>query len=77
MKKVTIYSTPTCVYCNMAKNYFKDKNVSFEEFNVAQDMERQKEMINLTGQRGVPVIVIDGEAIVGFNKPRVEELLGL
>lgn len=77
MKKVTIYSTPTCVYCNMAKNYFKEKNVSFEEFNVAQDMERQKEMINLTGQRGVPVIVIDGEAIVGFNKPRVEELLGL
>ncbi|MFA6077447.1 MAG: glutaredoxin family protein [Candidatus Paceibacterota bacterium] len=77
MKKVTIYSTPTCVYCNMAKNYFKDKNVSFEEFNVAQDMERQKEMINLTGQRGVPVIVIEGEAIVGFNKPRVEELLGL
>ena len=77
MKKVTIYSTPTCVYCNMAKNYFKEKNVSFEEFNVAQDMERQKEMINLTGQRGVPVIVIDGEAIVGFNKPKVEELLGL
>ncbi len=77
MKKVTIYSTPTCVYCNMAKSYFQEKNVPYEEFNVGQDFERQKEMIELTGQRGVPVIVIDGEAIVGFNKPRVQELLGL
>jgi alkyl hydroperoxide reductase subunit F len=61
----------------MAKSYFKEKNVSYEEFNVAQDFEKQKEMITLTGQRGVPVIVIDGEATVGFNKPRIQELLGL
>lgn len=77
MKKVSIYSTPTCHYCNLAKEYFNAHNVQFENFNVAEDAEKRDEMIELTGQMGVPVIRIDNELVVGFNKPLVAELLGL
>ncbi len=77
MKKVTIYSTPVCVYCNMAKAYFKENNIPYEEHNVAADLERRKEMIDMTGQMGVPVIVVDDQAFVGFNKPAVAKMLGL
>lgn len=76
-KKVTIYSTPSCVYCNIAKNYFKENNVAYEDYNVAADLGKRKEMVDLSGQMGVPVIVIGDEHIVGFNKPQVAELLGL
>jgi len=75
MKKVTIYSTPTCHFCNLAKNYFQDHNVEYTEHDVSVDIEKQKEMIEMTGQMGVPVITVDGEAIVGFNQPKLEELL--
>jgi len=75
MKKVTIYSTPTCHFCNLAKAYFKDHGVAYEEHNVVGDIERQKEMIDLSGQMGVPVIIIDGEVVVGFNQPKIEALL--
>ncbi len=77
MAKVTIYSTPTCGYCNMAKEFFKENNVSFEEFNVAEDEEKRKEMIEKSGQMGVPVIYVDDEMSVGFDKARLTELLGL
>jgi glutaredoxin-like YruB-family protein len=75
MKQVTIYSTPTCHFCNLAKEYFKDHGVEYTEHNVVGDAERQKEMIELSGQMGVPVIVIDNEVVVGFNQPKVAELL--
>ncbi|MES2215846.1 MAG: glutaredoxin family protein [Patescibacteria group bacterium] len=77
MKNVTIYSTPTCVYCNMAKNFFKENNVAFTEHNVAADLDKRKEMIEKTGQMGVPVIDIGGEAIIGFDEKKVRASLGL
>lgn len=77
MSKVTVYSTPTCHFCHMAKDFFKENNVAFEDFNVAEDLGKRKEMVDKTGQMGVPVIIIDNEVIVGFNKPKIAELLNI
>jgi glutaredoxin-like YruB-family protein len=77
MANVTIYSTPTCVYCNAAKVFFKEKNVAYVEHNVAADQEKRKEMIDKSDQMGVPVIDIDGQLVVGFNQPKIKQLLGL
>ncbi len=77
MKEVTIYSTPNCTYCRMAKEYFKDNSVPYTEFNVAEDSTKREEMISMSGQMGVPVITIGNNLIVGFNKPKVAELLGI
>lgn len=77
MNKVTIYSTPTCHFCHMAKDFFKEKNVEFVDFDVSGDQEKRKEMITKSGQMGVPVIVIGDQLIVGFNKPKIVELLGI
>ena len=77
MKTITIYSTPTCVYCNMAKSFFKSHGVDYTEYNVATDMERRKEMIDKTGQMGVPVIDIGGEVIVGFDEPKLRSTLDI
>ncbi len=77
MKNVTIYSTPSCHFCHMAKDFFKENNVSFTDYNVATDMDKRKEMLEKSGQMGVPVIVIENDLIVGFNKPKISELLGL
>ncbi len=74
---VSIYTTPSCHFCHMAKEYFKEKGVAYEEFDVAADAEKRKEMVDMTRQLGVPVIRIDDTLIVGFNKPKVMELLGL
>lgn len=77
MKKVQIYSTPTCSYCHMAKDFFKKNNVNYEDFNVATDLEKRKEMVEKSEQMGVPVILIDEEIIVGFDKAKISELLGI
>ncbi len=77
MKNVTIYSTPSCHFCHMAKDFFKEKNIIYTEYDVASDLDKRKEMIEKSGQMGVPVIVIGDELIVGFNKPKVIQLLGL
>ena len=77
MKKVTIYSTPVCHFCQMAKEFFKEQGVSYEEFNVANDPNKRAEMVEMTGQMGVPVIRIENDVIIGFNKPKVAELLGI
>jgi glutaredoxin 3 len=77
IKTVTIYSTPSCHFCHMAKEFFTANNVPFVDHNVGADAERRKEMVELSGQLGVPVIVIGNDLIVGFNKPKVAELLGL
>ena len=65
-KKITIYSTPTCHFCNLAKDFFKEKGVKYEEFNVATDLAKRKEMVELSGQMGVPVIAIGKDIVVGF-----------
>jgi glutaredoxin 3 len=77
MKKVIIYSTPTCHYCTMAKDYFKEKGVQYDAFDVAADLAKRKEMVEKSGQMGVPVIFIGDEMIVGFDQPKIESLLGL
>lgn len=65
--KVIIYSTPTCPYCIYAKNYFEQNNIPFEYVDVTKDREKAKEMIEKSGQMGVPVVDINGEVIVGFQ----------
>ena len=70
---IKIYSTPTCVYCKMAKEYFTAKGISYGEVNVAEDDAARDEMVEKSGQMGVPVIDIDGKIFVGFNKPEIEK----
>lgn len=77
MKNVTIYTTPTCGYCKMAKEFFAANNVAFTEHNVGEDLEKRKEMIERSGQMGVPVIFIEDDMVIGFDKPRLSDLLGL
>lgn len=78
MKKVEIYSTPVCIYCNMAKDFFKKNNVTYTEYNVAADTVRKEEMVEKSGQFGVPVIVVDSENIVvGFDEKVLRDLLAL
>lgn len=77
MSKVTIYTTPTCVYCKMAKAFFKEHNVAYEEKDVSTDVKAQEEMIAKSNQLGVPVIDIDGELTVGFDKERISKLLNI
>lgn len=75
MKTVTIYSTNTCHFCNLAKDFFKENNIAYTEHNVGNDLEKRQEMINLTHQLGVPVIRIDDTILVGFQESKVAELL--
>ena len=76
-KKVTIYSTPTCVYCRMAKDFFSKNDVAYEEHNVAADLVARKEMFDKSHQMGVPVIDVDGEVMVGFDKETLAKALGI
>lgn len=73
--EIKIYSTPTCPYCTMAKQYISSKGVSYDDINVASDQQKAQEMVELTGQMGVPVIVIDGSVIIGFDKPKIDSLI--
>ncbi len=77
VQTVTIYSTPSCHFCHMAKDFFKEKNIAFTDYDVATDMEKRKEMVEISGQMGVPVITIGDKLIIGFNKPKIAELLGV
>ncbi|PCI20643.1 NrdH-redoxin [Candidatus Wolfebacteria bacterium] len=77
MKSVLIYSTPTCGYCTIAKEFFKANDVEYTEFDVSTDAEKRTEMIEKSGQMGVPVIDIENEIIVGFNKDKLMQLLEL
>ena len=76
-KEVVIYSTPTCVYCRMAKDFFQKNGVKYTEHNVAEDDAAREEMVQKSHQLGVPVIDIGGEIHVGFNRPELERALGL
>ncbi|MEK6914560.1 MAG: glutaredoxin family protein [Nanoarchaeota archaeon] len=78
MKKVKIYTTPTCTYCQQAKEFFKENSIKFEEINVTKDRKLADEMISISGQKGVPVILIDNNApIIGFDQEKIEEVLNL
>ena len=76
-KKVTVYSTPTCPFCIRAKQYLKDNNIEFVNYDVGSDQVKAQEMMKKSGQMGVPVIDIDGKIIVGFDKEQIKEILGL
>ena len=77
MQNVTIYSTPTCHFCHMAKEFFKENNVAYTEYNVASNLEKRQEMMEKSGQMGVPVIVISEEITIGFDRPKIAKMLGL
>lgn len=74
---VSIYSTPVCTYCKMAKDFFKENNIQYTEFDVAGDADKRTEMIDKSGQMGVPVIQIDDNIVIGFDKDTITELLGI
>jgi glutaredoxin 3 len=74
---ITVYSTTQCPYCHMAKEYLKSKGFSYEDINVGEDAEKAAEMIEKSGQRGVPVIDINGRIIIGFDKAAINEALGI
>ena len=75
--KVTVYSTPTCPFCVRAKQFLKDNKIQFEDIDVSENHEKAQEMIKKSGQMGVPVIEIDGQFIVGFDKEKIKESLGI
>lgn len=75
MKNVIIYTTPSCVYCKMTKEFFKENNIQYAEKDVSSDASAREEMIKKSGQMGVPVIDIDGELTVGFDKEKLSGLL--
>jgi glutaredoxin-like YruB-family protein len=72
---VNIYSTPSCHFCHAAKDFFTEHHVAFTDFNVAADLPKRQEMIEKTGQMGVPVITIGDQIVVGFDEPKLRELL--
>lgn len=75
-REVIVYSTPTCPWCHMAKRYLEGKGVAYTEVDVSADYAAAMDMIRRTGQQGVPVIEIDGEFVIGFDKARLDALLG-
>ena len=76
-KTVTIYSTPTCHFCKMAKDFFAEKGIQYTNYDVSSDAEKREEMIGMTGQLGVPVIVIGSDVMVGFDRSKIAGKLGV
>ncbi|HWP61160.1 MAG TPA: glutaredoxin domain-containing protein [Candidatus Paceibacterota bacterium] len=76
-KTVHIYSTPTCHFCHAAKDFFTEHGVKFDDYNVATDLEKRKEMIEKSGQMGVPVIYVGDELVVGFDEKKLRSLLAI
>lgn len=77
MKHITIYTTPTCVYCKATKAFFKENNVTYEEKDVSTDAKARNDMVAKSRQMGVPVIDVDGQIVVGFDKGKLTELIGI
>jgi glutaredoxin-like YruB-family protein len=77
MVEVKVYSTPTCPYCKMVKEFLKENNITFTEVDVAANQTAAQEMISRSGQMGVPVIDIGGQIVIGFDKAKIKNLLGL
>ena len=76
-KTVTIYSTPVCHFCHAAKDFFNENNIAFTDIDVASNQDKRQEMIEITGQMGVPVIRIEDDVIVGFDEDKIKELLAV
>ena len=77
MAKIRIFSTPSCPYCVTLKNFLKEKSFEYEDLNVGTDAQAREEMIQKSQQMGVPVVEIDGEIIIGFDKKKIVQLLNI
>ncbi|HDH03926.1 MAG TPA: NrdH-redoxin [Candidatus Campbellbacteria bacterium] len=77
MKNVAIYTTPGCIYCKMAKDWLRKNDIDYIEYDVSVNAEKREEVIKKTGQMAVPVIDVEGELVIGFDKPRLSQLLGI
>ncbi len=77
MPNVKIYSTPTCPYCLTLKEFLEEKGIKFEDIDISKDVSAKKEMIEKSGQMGVPVVDIDGEIVVGFDREKICKLLNI
>ena len=75
--KIKVYTTPSCPYCDMAKEFLKENNIKFTAIDVSKDKKAAKEMVEVTGQMGVPVIMVDKQGIIGFDKPALKKALNL
>lgn len=75
--KVIMFSTPTCTYCRKAKQYFREKQVPFRDVDVSKDQAAARDMVKRSGQQGVPQILIGNQMIIGFDRPKIDRLLGL
>jgi glutaredoxin 3 len=75
--KVIVFTTPTCSYCNAAKRYFRERNIRFTEVDVSRDQSAARDMMQKTGQMGVPVILINGRPVVGFDRARIDQMLSI
>lgn len=76
-KRVIVFSTPTCSYCNAAKKYFREKGIKFKDVDVSRDAAAARDMVRRSGQMGVPVIDIGGKVIVGFDRPKIDRYLSI
>lgn len=74
---ITIYSTPTCVYCKSLKEYLTERGIQFQEIDVAEDEKELEKMVAISGQMGVPVVDLDGEVVIGFDREKIDEILKL
>ena len=77
MANIKVYSTPTCPYCKTAKQFFAENNIQFEEIDVSANQSAAQEMIAKSGQMGVPVFEIDGQIVIGFDRAKIKQLLGI
>lgn len=77
MNTVEIYTTPNCAFCKMAKQYFKENNITYTEYDVMTDMAKRQEMLDKTHQFGVPVVVINGKIVIGFDQEKIDGFLGM
>jgi len=75
--KIRVFSTPACPYCVTLKEYLKQHNIEFEDIDVSEDMKAQKEMIEKSEQMGVPVVEIDGQIIIGFDREKISKILNI
>ncbi len=75
--RVIVFSTPTCSFCNQAKRYFRERGIKFKDVDVSRDRAAARDMVRRSGQQGVPVIDIGGRIVVGFDRPKINQLLGI
>jgi glutaredoxin 3 len=76
-KRVIVFTTPTCTYCNAVKRYLRQQKIRFREVDVSRDAAAQRDMVRRSGQMGVPVVDIGGRVVVGFDRPKIDSLLEL